>query len=300
MARTAAEQLFHPLRARLTRLAWRMLGSVDDAEDIVQEAWLRWHTQDVANVESAEAWLVTATTRLALDRLRRAKLERADYPGRWLAEPWVAANDGVDASPEDRLERAETLSTSYIALLERLGAEERAAFLLHDIFDLDYPAIATMIGRSEAACRQRVHRARTRLQTERAGRTIDNDTKRRLLERFAAAIADPTEETLGRLLADNATLIGDGGGIRRSVLRPLHGAMRILAMYERIAAFAPGADTTIADLRGEPVLLTWRDGELYAATWIESDDERIHSVRSVLNPEKLRRLEAFLRSAQST
>src|SRR5215510_3359762 len=154
---------FEATRGRLFGLAYRMLGSRPDAEDIVQEAYVRWHETDKERIESAEAWLVTTTSRLAIDRLRRLKTEREAYFGQWLPQPIVS-----EAPPDRHLDLADDLSMAFLALLERLAPEERAAFLLHDVFDVGYGQIASVLERSESACRQVVHRARERVRGDRA------------------------------------------------------------------------------------------------------------------------------------
>src|SRR5262245_37194249 len=146
---------FEATRGRLFGLAYRMLGSRADAEDIVQEAYVRWHEAEKDRIESPEAWLVTTTTRLAIDRLRRLETEREAYFGQWLPQPIVS-----DAPPDRHLDLADDLSIAFLTLLERLAPEERAAFLLHDVFDVGYPEIASVIEKTESAVRQVVHRAR--------------------------------------------------------------------------------------------------------------------------------------------
>jgi RNA polymerase sigma-70 factor (ECF subfamily) len=154
----APTSVFESLRGRLFGLAYRMLGSRADAEDIVQEAYLRWHQADRSRIDSPEAWLVTATSRLAINRLRRLKTEREAYVGPWLPQPIVS--DGLP--PDRHLDLADDLSMAFLMLLERLAPDERAAFLPHDVFDVGYAGIASVLDRSEAACRQVVHRARER------------------------------------------------------------------------------------------------------------------------------------------
>ena len=153
---------FETLRGRLFGLAYRMLSSRADAEDIVQEAYLRWHEVDRSRVENPEAWLVTTTSRLAIDRLRRLKTEREAYIGQWLPEPIV-----THAPPDRQLDLADDLSMAFLTLLERLAPDERAAFLLHEVFDVGYAEIAAVIEKTEAACRQLVHRARERVRGDR-------------------------------------------------------------------------------------------------------------------------------------
>ena len=182
---------FEALRGRLFGLAYRMLGSRADAEDIVQEAYVRWHQAAQESIENPEAWLVTATTRLAIDRLRRLKTEREAYVGPWLPEPIV-----TDDPPDRHLELADDLSIAFLALLERLAPEERAAFLLHDVFDVGYPQIAAVVDRSEAACRQIVHRARERVRGDRKRFEVAETVKASLLQKFMAAVESRDEQAL--------------------------------------------------------------------------------------------------------
>ncbi len=170
--------VFESLRGRLFGLAYRMLGSRADAEDIVQEAYLRWHQADQRRIESPEAWLVTATSRLAIDRLRRLKTEREAYVGPWLPQPIVTN----EPPPDRHLALADDLSMAFLTLLERLAPDERAAFLLHDVFDVDYAAIASVLERSEDACRQVVHRARERVRGERKRFDVADSAKADLLQ----------------------------------------------------------------------------------------------------------------------
>jgi RNA polymerase sigma-70 factor (ECF subfamily) len=159
--------VFEQLRQRLFAVAYRMTGTRADAEDVVQEAYLRWHRADTSDVRSAEAWLVRVTTRLSIDRLRKVSLEREKYTGPWLPEPLFGVHP---RSPEERLELDSDLSLAFMVLLERLAPVERAAFLLHDVFDCEYPEIARTLRKGEAACRQIVHRARERVRSDRRQR----------------------------------------------------------------------------------------------------------------------------------
>ncbi|MFL6335467.1 MAG: sigma-70 family RNA polymerase sigma factor [Pyrinomonadaceae bacterium] len=199
---------FEPLRGRLFAVAYRMTGTRADAEDIVQEAYLRWHQADAGAVRSPEAWLVSVATRLSIDRLRKASAEREKYTGPWLPEPLFG-----DPSPEERLELASDISLAFMVLLERLAPVERAAFLLHDVFDRDYPEIACVLRKSEAACRQVVHRARERVRSERRRFRAGEEEYRGLIEKFTEAARAGDEATLLSLFAEDATLTSDGGGV---------------------------------------------------------------------------------------
>jgi RNA polymerase sigma-70 factor (ECF subfamily) len=287
--------LFQQHRPRLFGLAYRMLGTPSDAEDVLHDAWLRWDAQDVGALDDAEAWLVTVTTRLALDRLRRAKTEREHYPGPWLPEPLLADVD----QPEARLERAESLTLSFLVLLERLSADERAAFLLREIFDYSHAETAAMLEISEDACRQRVHRAKQRLRDERPRQGApDRSRQHRLLERFADALRTPDMDTLRALFAEDAVHISDGGGLVTATLRPLHGAERLARLYLQIALHqqADGVHHEIHQLNGAPALLSWRGDKLISASWIDDDGAGIRAIHALRHPGKLARLAAVTKS----
>ncbi|HEY5849321.1 MAG TPA: RNA polymerase sigma-70 factor [Lysobacter sp.] len=284
-----ADAPFEALRPRLFALAYRLLGSRSDAEDVVQDAWLRWHNTDQAAIRDLEAWLVTTTTRLGIDRLRVAKIERESYPGPWLPEPLTVEEDG----PEHGADIAGQVSLAFLSLLERLGPEERAAFLLKEVFEYDYAQIAELIGSSEANCRQMVHRARTRLQAERPRFEVQPDRHRRLLERFMHAVRDGDRASIVALLDSNASLVSDGGGKVTAVIRPLQGADRIARLYWSVARRVGGeADFRLGWVNGEPAILRWHEGRLHSISTITIDDSaggegRITQVLSVLNPDKL-------------
>lgn len=294
----AATTTFQKHRPRLLGLAYRMLGTQADAEDVLHDAWLRWHQQDTQGLDEPEAWLVTVTTRLALDRLRRAKTERQHYTGPWLPEPLVQETE----QPEQELERVESLSLSFLALLERLSPDERAAFLLVQVFDYSHAETAQMLQIAEDACRQRVHRARQRLREGRPRFTHAPEVQRRLLEKFRDALETASLESLQALFAEDAVHLADGGGKARATLRPLHGAERLVRLYSIIAQRY--RDYPIVHrlqwLNGAPALLTWLGTKLVTVAWIETDGERISSIHSLRNPEKLARLEAVTNPQSGT
>lgn len=289
----AKTALFQSYRPRLFGLAYRMLGTPGDAEDVLHDAWLRWHAQVLESLDDPEAWLVTVTTRLALDRLRRARTERAAYTGPWLPEPTAA----LDVPPGEQLERAESLHLSFLVLLERLSADERAAFLLHEVFDYSHAEAATILGIREDACRQRVKRAMARLREGRPRFQVDTHAQRRLLERFAAAMAQPDLSTLKALFAEDAVHLSDGGGVVRAALRPLLGGERIARLYLQIAhnSIDRPLSHRFATLNGAPALLSWDGPSLVTAMWIDTDGERISTVHALRHPDKLERLLAVTR-----
>ena len=290
-------ELFQQHRPRLFGLAYRMLGTPADAEDVLHDAWLRWHAQDSNALDDAEAWLVTVTTRLALDRLRRAKTERAHYPGPWLPEPLTAQSEQPDA----QVEQAESLTMSFLLLLERLNAQERAAFLLREVFDYSHAEAAAMLGIGEDACRQRVHRAKTKLRDGRPRQSVNANTQRRLLERFAQALQQPDMETLRALFAEDALHVSDGGGVVTATLHPLHGAERLARLYLQIALQQRkhGVHHQLHQLNGAPALLSWDGDTLISASWID-DDEHITAIHALRHPEKLARIAAVTKSTAAT
>jgi len=261
-----------------------MLGSRADAEDIVQEAYVRWHEADRDRIDSAEAWLVTTTSRLAIDRLRRLKTEREAYVGPWLPEPVVAP-----PPPDRHLDLADDLSIAFLTLLERLAPEERAAFLLHDVFDVGYGQIAAVLDRTEAACRQVVHRARERVRGERKRFDVDESAKAALLQKFLTAMEARDEQRILELFAPDATWTADGGGKTAASPRPVVGADRIakLVVGLREKFWADNRTIEIASVNGETGLCVRDGGRLTATMSIATDGERILAVYAVVNPDKL-------------
>lgn len=278
-------QTFHGLRPRLTGIAYRMLGSRAEAEEVVQDAWLRWNDAPRDALASAEAWLVTVTTRLAIDRLRSAKVHREHYVGIWLPEP--ALDDGPP-TPDELLERANDVSVAFLVLLERLAPEARAAYLLREVFDADYADVAATIGKSEAACRQLVHRAREQLRDDRPRQAVPRETQRQLLARFAQALASGDMGAIQAYLHEDAALIGDGGGKVPSFGVPLVGAQRIAQLF-LAAHLKHGAGVRVVPvlLNGQWGLLRFIDGALESAQAYETDGARILRIHVQRNPDKL-------------
>lgn len=286
---TTNADIFAAERPRLFGIAYRMLGSRADAEDVLQDAWLRWQEADTDTLRSTQAWLTTVVTRLSIDRMRSAKALREVYVGPWLPEPLAE----VDlATPESKAEMASDLSVAFLNLLERLGQEERAAFVLHDAFDCDYDDIAEVLGKSEAACRQLVHRARERVTAERRRFKVDEQTRTRMLERFIHAANRGDLDSLKSLFASDASLISDGGGKAVAVRRVLHGAERIARLW--YAIFRRGGlrvERRIIRINGELGIETRFNGKLHSVTAIDTDGEFIHNYYTIANPDKLTRFQ---------
>ena len=277
--------VFEELRRRLFGIAYRMIGTAADAEDIVQEAYLRWHQADTEEIRSAEAWLVSVVTRLSIDKLRKASVEREKYVGPWLPEPLIASNS---PTPEEELETASNLSMAYMVLLERLTPVERAAFLLHDVFDCAYPLIANILRKSEAACRQVVHRARQRVRSEKSRFTASDAALRSLINQFMAAADAGDDVALLSLFAKDATLTSDGGGVVPAARRVVQGSSRIARLYLVLERkLGTRLRKEIRTINGEPGLVMYLDGAPLLTLSFETDGNSITALYTVLNPEKL-------------
>ena len=280
----ALTDAFEANRQRLKRLAYRMLGSVSEAEDAVQDAWLRWRRAG-EGVSDPAAWLVRTTTRLCIDRLRAAKAERAAYKGPWLPEPLI------EPLTDDPVERAEEVSIAFLLSLERLSPLERAVFLLHDVFDQDYAEVAGTLGRSETAVRQLASRAREHVQDARPRFTVDQDKALMLAAAFAAASATADTKALSELLAEDAILVSDGGGKRTAALRLMVGREDVMGLIRGIV-WRHGdmgiKSVEAVRINGYPGLLVQlADGpETFALE--PGEDGKIAAVYVMRNPDKLR------------
>ncbi|MGJ7613139.1 MULTISPECIES: RNA polymerase sigma-70 factor [unclassified Variovorax] len=286
---------FNRLRPRLQGIAYRMLGSMAEAEEVVQDAWLRWHEAARDTFDSAEAWLVTVVTRLSIDRLRSAKVEREHYIGTWMPEPMLT---GAPDTPEQLLERADNVSVAFLAVLERLAPEARAAFLLREVFDADYEDVARTLGKTEAACRQLVHRAKSQVLDARPRFRVPRETHQRLLRAFADAAARGSLQDLKALMSEDAELVSDGGGKVPSFGKTLRGSQRLAQLYfavwRRMEAAAVRME--LVDINGEPGLLRFIDGQLESAQTFEIENDRIVRIRSQRNPDKLARIARLVAS----
>ncbi|TEA77175.1 RNA polymerase sigma-70 factor [Allopusillimonas ginsengisoli] len=285
-----AADTFNELRPRLQKIAYRMLGSVAEAEDVVQDAWLRWHGAAQQNIDNTEAWLVAVTTRLSIDQLRAAKRQRDHYPGIWLPEPQMSESP---ATPEEISERADDISMAYLMLLERLTPEARAAFLLHDVFDADYAQIAEALGKTQAACRQLVSRARTQLRTKQSRFTVPRETYHHLLRAFAQVLEQGDFAGINALLAEDAVLMGDGGGKVTSFPKPMVGGRRIAQLFLAAALRHKTAlRMELVMLNQQWALLRFIQGQLESALMFDISGEHIQRIYVQRNPDKLARIAA--------
>jgi RNA polymerase sigma-70 factor (ECF subfamily) len=274
---------FEPHRSFLVGLAYRMLGSVSDAEDIVQDAFLRWRQADHATIAQPRAYLARVVSRLCLDRMKSATARREHYLGTWLPEPVVA---------EATAPLAEDLSVALLLTLERLSPLERAAFLLHDVFDMDYADVAAALERSEAACRQLAARAREHVRAARPRFAADSDAQTRLIDAFHTAVTTGDLAGLARLLAEDAVLYSDSGGKRFVQMQPTRGRDKILKIFHGAAGKRPMPrpdQVQRAQVNGLPGLIIRSEVGIETVA-LEIDGEHIAALYVVANPDKLKHL----------
>jgi RNA polymerase sigma-70 factor (TIGR02957 family) len=278
------------LRPAAFSIAYRMLGSVSEAEDVVQEGLLRLHRalDGGEDVRSPRAFLSTVVTRLAIDELRSARARRETYVGEWLPEPLLVS---ADEDPAKRAELADSLSLAFLVVLERLSPEQRAVFLLRDVFDYPYSEIAEIVGKSEPAVRQLAVRARAHVTEERPRFEASEERRRELAGRFFAAAREGELEALESLLAEDVELHGDGGGKVPALARPLHGRRRVartMAAWLRTAVRVGGVEFREVEVNGQPgATLLDRDGKLVGVMALDIAEGRIQGIRSVVNPDKI-------------
>lgn len=282
----AREAGFEPHRARLFGIAYRMLGSVADAEDAVQDAFLRWQRVDPSTVEEPGAYLSRTVSRLCLDQLRAARTRRESYVGPWLPDPLVAYEA---PPPDDAIETAEEVSVALMLALERLTPLERAAFLLHDVFDQPFDEVAETLGRTSAACRQLAARARTHVRAAAPRREVPPDEGERLANAFAHAARNGDLDGLKSVLAEQAVLYSDGGGRVIAALNPVRGADRVARFFAGIARKEGPliAHARPARINGLPGFVARDAAGLLQTMSFEIEDGRISAVYVQRNPDKL-------------
>jgi len=292
---TAALAPFDRNRRLLFSVAYQMLGSVADAEDVVQDTWLRWSAADRSEVADERAYLVQIATRLALDRLGSARTRRESYVGPWLPEPLLTGADPVAAAtaPPDPVEAAETgeqVSLALLVVLETLSPVERAVFVLREVFGLPVAEVAAAIGRSEAAVRQQAHRAREHVEARRPRFPTDRRTQQEVTERFLAAAAGGDVDALVALLAPDVVLVTDGGGQAKAALRPITGTAKVARFL--LATATAGMDlpelrVEVAEVNGLPGIVAWTGGRPYLAMSLTVASAQVTQVLVVRNPDKL-------------
>jgi RNA polymerase sigma-70 factor (ECF subfamily) len=278
---------FEEHRRHLFGVAYRMLGSVSEAEDVVQDTWLRWRSAPADDVRSAKGYLTTVATRLAIDRLRSAQRRREEYVGPWLPEPLVTDDD-----PAATAELADSLSMAFLLVLERLNPVERAVLLLHDVFGYDYDEVADIVERTPTNCRQIASRARGHLTGERPVRgRLTQEDEQRLAFAFAAAAGSGDLAALEGMLAEDVVLWSDGGAARRAARRPVVGRQRVARFIANVAPRVP-ADGAFeyVHLNGEPAVIVRTAAGPYMTWSVDLVDGTIRAIHAVNNPDKLRHL----------
>ena len=284
-------QVFEDARPNLLGLAYRILGSLADAEDAVQDTFLKWAKTDRKQVEKAEAWLTTVCTRRCLDLLRSAHRTRVSYVGAWLPEP---IHTPVGSEAENRLDLASSLTTAFLLMLERLTPKERAAYLLHDIFDVSYPEIAETLDIQESTCRKLVSRAKMNIDRARVRHRTPLERQDELLAAFQAAITGGATAKLASLLSNDIRLSADGGGKVPTILDVLRGKAEVIAfLSEQLHEYWADHQWVIADINGARGIALKNDGATTAAVSFAYDQAgRATDIYIVRNPEKLARLGA--------
>lgn len=273
---------FERHRPMLMGIAYRMLASAAEAEDAVQDAWLRWRSAERGSIVDDRAWLSTAIVRICIDRLKSARARRETYPGVWLPEPVLTT------TPLD----VESIQLGFLVLLERLNPKERAVFLLHRVFDYSHAEIGEILGLNETASRQLLHRAEKHVAASKPRFAADRDAHQRLLSAFMAAVARGDLTAISSVLADDVVLYGDNAGRERgAILGPIFGRDNVARFFAKKVAKVPdpGAlEVQITEVNGWPAIVARRAGSAVFVINIETDAGKIATIRSILNPEKLR------------
>ena len=284
---------FETYRSYLFAIAYRMLGSAMDAEDMVQETYLRYQTTPPETIHSPKAFLTTILTRLCMDQLQLARRKREMYVGPWLPEPIITADAPELAKVEERVDTEESISLAFLVLLEQLPPIERAVFLLREVFEYDYAEIATFLGKSEIACRQSFSRAKKHLTDHRPRFQASADTQRQLLTGFLQAVQAGEMTPLMNLLAEDVTFWADGGGkVKGAATRPIAGRMAVArfilgALGVFMRSLPESSHVELAEVNRQPALIIRADEKAFAVLTIEVEAQQIRTIRIVANPEKL-------------
>lgn len=281
-------------RGLLFTVAYEMLGSAADAEDVVQETWLRWVGVDQDDVRDPRAFLVRVVTRQALDRMRKVSRQRETYVGEWLPEPLLTTPDVADD-----VELAESVSVAMLTVLETLGPTERAIFVLREVFEEPYDEIAAAVDKTPAAVRQIAHRAREHVAVRRPRMQVSRSVQLQAAEAFRVAVQSGDLQGLLDVLAPDVVLVADGGGVANAVRRPVSGAQRVSRLLVLLARFAPEAGVHLLWLNGAPALRLDIDDELDTAISLSVEGGRITGIYAVRNPDKLARLGTAMQLSRS-
>lgn len=279
-----AAEAFQALRPRLVGVAYGLLGSLSEAEDVVQDAWIRLQRSDLAEIRDVTGWLVTTTSRVALDVLRSARVRRETYVGPWLPEPVETAPDRAD--PADTVTLADSLSWAMLVVLETLSPAERAAFVLHDVFGLSFDEVGETLGRAPAACRKLASRARAHVEARQPRFDVDPDEHRRVVEAFSRAVGSGDLDSLLGVLAPDAVFTSDGGGVVSAAREPLEGAATIARFLSGLDLGARGATLRASAVNGFPALLIYAAGRVTTVFALGIRDGRVATVDAIRNPHK--------------
>ncbi len=273
-------------RRRLTSLAYRMTGTPDDADDVVQEVWIRWQRADRSSIDNEAAWLTTVTTRVAIDRLTSAQVRREQYVGPWLPEPLA---DPI-GDPAETVASAESLTLGFLRVMETLEPAERAVFLLHDVFAVPFAEVAVAVGRNEAATRQMARRARERVRDGRPRLTPPPAEVRELSDAFLAAILEGDVDRLTTMLTDDVVHISDGGPDHHAARRPVRGSAKVARLFVNLARreWLPTDEFHWVEVNGQPGAYVVRGGEPYLLTVLGWRDGKVAEAIAIVNPDKLR------------
>jgi RNA polymerase sigma-70 factor, ECF subfamily len=281
---------FNQYRRLLFGIAYRMLGTVADAEDMVQETFLRWQQTPQANVQSAKNYLAATITRLCIDQLRSARVRREQYIGPWLPEPLLTQQD-----PAEQVELADSLSIAFLVMLERLSPIERAVFLLREVFEYDYPEIAQIVDKTPENCRQILRRSRQHLTTERPRFPVSPLQQEQITNQFLAASTQGNLQELLTLLAKDVTFWSDSGGQVPAAMKPLYGAMKVARFLLVIQQkWLSTASADLIEINGRSSILIRNGNDIHSVMTFEIVEGYIQAIYSVRNPEKLRRLSEFI------
>jgi RNA polymerase sigma-70 factor (ECF subfamily) len=281
---------FETYRRYLFSIAYRMLGSAMEAEDMVQETYLRFLAAEVEEIENPKAYLSTIITRLCLDQLKSARVQRENYTGEWLPEPILTGD-----TPASQLLERESISTAFLVLLEKLSPLERAVFLLRDVFDYSYAEIATMIGKKEANCRQHYHRAKQYLREHRPRFEPSSDEQKQLVESFLRAVEAGDVEGLTRTLAEQAVMYGDGGGKVPSAPHPVAGREAVIRLLLGIYRLAPpDMRIGLTEVNGAPGVLLRQKAHILGVMTFSIVGGQIQAIYNLINPDKLARIKTSI------
>ncbi|MFN8660324.1 MAG: RNA polymerase sigma-70 factor [Thermomicrobiales bacterium] len=288
-----ATEPFLSYRPLLFSIAYRMLGSVADAEDALQETWLRWHRaqEQGEEVRNPKAWLTTTLSRICLDQLGSARVKREQYIGAWLPEPLAGTTPDVAETAIDH----ESLSTAFLVLLESLSPKERAVFLLHDVFAYDFATIAGIVGETETYCRQLARRARAHMVARRPRYEVDEEQRERLTARFIQAVSSGDMAALTATLAEDVVITSDGGGKVLAARKPVVGRDKVATFLLKIRGLSSiEPELRLMEINGQPGAVTFIDGAIRNAATFEMDGDRITRIYIVANPDKLEPLAAAM------